>query len=93
MSERCATCIFWQSEESDKAWHAQTALAELDIRDAVTHEAIDPQPFDLRYCASPKMRRYERPEVDGASTVDGSEYWSALVTGPQFGCIHHTRKP
>jgi hypothetical protein len=85
----CKTCRFWvPGEEREKERNA--SHPSFSLRDPVTYERIDPQPFEVRYCASPKLRDYERPEIDGAATVDGSEYFSALATGPDFGCIHHT---
>ena len=26
---------------------------------------------------------------NGAGVMDGEGYWAGLVTGPDFGCIHH----
>lgn len=92
-SKRCGACAFWKRGEEGDSWDDKVNIAELAVRDSVTHEKVDPQPFELRYCRSPKLRRYERPEIDGATSVDGSEWWSALVTGPHYGCIHFTEKP
>lgn len=78
----CETCVFWRRDEKEHR------AAALDITDE-HHEPVVPQPFDVRTCTSPKLRMYERPEIDGAATLDGSQYWSALYTGPQFGCVHH----
>lgn len=79
---RCATCAFWRANVDHHD--------DLSVMDPETLEPLDPQPFEVRRCVSPKLRRYERPEIDGAATMDGSHYWSALMTGPQFGCIHHS---
>lgn len=81
----CRTCAFWQIDpDHNDAWR----LDSLAVRDDDL-EPVDPQPFEIRRCHSPKLREYERPEQDGAATLDGSEYYSALFTGPDFGCIHH----
>jgi hypothetical protein len=29
----------------------------------------------------------QRPQIDGACVVDGSEYRAELITGEQFGCV------
>lgn len=78
----CATCRWW----SNAADSSMDPASELAVRDPITYELVDPQPFELRVCTSPKVRFYERPERDGAAVVDGSEYFARLVTGPEFGC-------
>lgn len=47
-------------------------------------------PWQVRVCTSPKLLRIERPiEPSGASVIDASEYYAALLTGPDFGCVNH----
>lgn len=90
---RCWSCQFWKSDEqAPKKDHEgyTPGLYNLAVTDPETYETVVPQPFEIRYCRSPKLRMYERPEADGAATMDGSNYASCLVTGPDFGCIHHT---
>lgn len=59
----------------------------LAVHDPVTYEAVEPQPFELRSCTSPKIRFYERPEQDGAAVLDGSTYMALLITAENFGCV------
>lgn len=85
----CATCRFWRIEGGRPNDIASAVADELAVRDPVTHELIEPQPFEVRPCRAPLVRFYERPARNGAAIVDGSEYFAALVTGPDFGCIAH----
>jgi hypothetical protein len=83
---KCANCRYWSSTDHRKLYPDIAPLENLEVRDQVTCERVEPQPFELRACLSPKVRFYERPEVDGAAVVDGSEYMGYLITGPEFGC-------
>lgn len=80
----CATCRHWVDLSVLHA--SRYVLGELYVRDPVTLEPIDQQPFELRACVSPKVRSLERPEVDGATVIDGSAYVAHFITGPEFGC-------
>lgn len=80
---RCKSCRWWREQEG-----LGKGPGDLALRNPVTYELIEPQPFELRECHSPKVRFFERPEQDGAALLDGSEYYAVLVTGPDFGCVH-----
>jgi len=82
-TNHCETCLYWRNNDTEH-------FVDLRLRDPVTFEIV-PDQYDLGKCTSPKMREYERPEEDGAATVDGSEYFSTLITGPKFGCVNHSR--
>jgi hypothetical protein len=82
---RCGTCRWWQTGSKD--YHRDET--QLEVRDAVTFERVEPQPFELRQCKHPKLRFYERPEIDGAALLDGSEFFATLVAGPHWGCVNH----
>lgn len=43
----------------------------------------------VRRCRHPKLLFYQRPEINGAAVMDGSEYKAELVTGEEFGCVNH----
>ncbi len=43
-------------------------------------------------CDHPRLLKFERPDKDGASLMDGSYYKAVLHTGPKFGCVHHESK-
>ena len=45
--------------------------------------------YTLRYCQHPKILFYQRPEINGATVMDGSEFKACLVTAPDFGCVLH----
>lgn len=80
-------CRHWKlTDDTDPKYPQEAPVSGLLVRDPVEYEPVDPQPFELRGCFSPKVRFYERPEVDGAAILDGSAYQGFLVTGPEFGC-------
>lgn len=84
MSEgRCKTCRWWGAHDGEDGWR----VGQLRVRDPVTYEVVDPQPFEVRLCGSPAIRFYERPAIDGAALLDGSEYMALFVTGEDFGCV------
>jgi hypothetical protein len=82
MSGRCETCGWWQeaSTNDDRA-----RFNDASLRESYTYEII----AAVRFCHSPALRFSERPADDGAAVVDGSGYFAALLTGPQFGCVNH----
>lgn len=74
----CATCVFWQLDEDDRVYDHIFAPY-----DPMTYDPI-PQEYEVRYCK--RAKSLERPERNGSAVVDGSEYFAALVTGPDFSC-------
>jgi hypothetical protein len=84
---RCATCVHWRDSQKHHRGPRDLAVLGPDYR------PVTPQPFELHECLSPKVRFYERPEVDGVALMDGSEFFATMVTGPDFGCIHHEPDP
>ena len=94
----CLTCRFWMLDEQD----CYEGL--ISPRDPVDYSQIDPTEeggeekvaakwgHAVRRCKSPKVTFYQRPEKDGATVIDGSEYMAQLLTGPDFGCVHHCSK-
>lgn len=82
---RCSTCKHWRAPEHDG--HTELVCSPIDTDGDWLPM---PMPFEVRRCASPKLQMFERPLTpDAASVVDGSNYRAALVTGPDFGCVHH----
>lgn len=82
----CSTCKHWT--EGDLEWDGRCRPMDPD-----TYEEMV-MPFEVRYCHSPKLMRFERPlEADMASAVDGSEYMAEPLTGPDFGCVNHEPTP
>jgi hypothetical protein len=99
---RCATCRWWWERatrsEGEPGWrpHPDEVTAEGLVPDYAHYaryeyadDAPAPEGFPVRYCASPRLRAFERPgSPQGASVVDGSRYKAVLVTGPDFGCVN-----
>lgn len=45
-------------------------------------------PFEVKECCHPSLVRFERPvESNGFALTDGSEYYAALATAEDFGCV------
>ena len=86
----CATCRYWQEDE-ERRYHSV-----INPPDPVTYEQCKTEEeiaakwgHRVRYCAHPKILFYQRPEIDAAAVVDGSEYDASLLTAEQFGCVLH----
>jgi len=86
----CSTCRWWVLDKNDRY---DTLISPAD---PVTHEQEDTEDaiaakwgHAVRRCRCPKISFYQRPDRDGATVCDGSEYMADLLTGPDFGCIHH----
>lgn len=82
--KKCNTCKWWTKPEDGDGI--------MKITDPIDPDTYDPMemPWDVRFCACPRIRFYERPiEPDEAAVVDGSEYFAKLCTGPDFGCVLH----
>lgn len=82
---RCASCRWWRVDEEDAY-----EVRQFGVRDPLTYELVEPQPFEIRKCYSPELKFYERPGPGGAVVMDGSQYMAILVTGHQFGCVNWT---
>lgn len=44
-----------------------------------------------KYCTSPKLKFYQRPEASECCVADGSQYMAVLITGEEFGCVNWER--
>ena len=92
IQQRCATCKHWQ-EPNEKydlilyPFHPGTCE-----RTKTEEEAANVFGHRVRYCRNPKVEFYQRPKIDGAAVVDGSEYRAELITGEEFGCVLHEAK-
>ena len=88
--------------DSDEKWHCSPEMAAksllIAVRDlredyeaSLDHEPWEPREGDRAFhCRHPKLLFCERPlERDGFSVADGSEYFAAFYTGPDFGCVRH----
>lgn len=87
--QTCKTCKHWQQDKRRDCticfpYHPGT-LDQLEDEDAV----VALFGHRVRECKHPKVLFYQRPEIDGAAVVDGSEYAASLLTAEQFGCVLH----
>lgn len=84
--ERCATCKFWVPTEYDNRRESYEPQEEGSWGFCVLIGDYDR--FD---------ESAERPGRDLTSprafTRDGSDYWSALLTRSDFGCVDHEAAP
>lgn len=96
MSETCETCRFWlASSASDWEFDALGVgdCQAIKMRSDIKDEAFEHRPrkdFD-------DWDEVEKLEVEAlraakAFAVDGSGYYAALRTFPDFGCVLHQRK-
>lgn len=86
MNNKCKNCKHWdvfRDEEGIEDTHHYSGL--LYDRDADLEQIL---PAVRKVCNSPKTVFYERPDLDGAAVVDGSEYSASLITGPDYGCVN-----
>ncbi len=78
----CDTCKHWKM----RGWRNDTTDNPNDSQ--CWEDDDSPQ----MVCAQPKLQKFVKPLIDGASVCDGSYYMAMLYTGPKFGCIHHEPK-
>lgn len=80
---RCKTCKHW-SRPDDGEWRLRSMCNPLDPD---TYEPMD-RGFLVAECTMPTQTFYEAPvERDGFGLTDGSEYFAALCTAEDFGCV------
>ncbi len=89
----CKTCIFWQKDEImfNEIVHPYRP-GTYDLERMTEEETIELHGYPLRYCKHPKILFYQRPEINGATVLDGSQYKACFVTAPEFGCVLHKEK-
>jgi len=88
----CKTCKHWQREKDDGYDDIVNPPdpATFDKDYDATEEMIRAKwGHVVRHCKHPKIVFYQRPEINAAAVVDGSNYTASLLTGEQFGCVLH----
>lgn len=85
--QTCKTCRHWKEPTEH---YARDICTPLD-QDVMEPMAIG---FRVAQCKNPAIAYFETPpEANGISLVDGSEYFAALCTGEDFGCVRHEPIP
>lgn len=93
MNEQCETCKFWQLDNEDRTYLHPIVFPYHPGKDfeqcQTEEEVVAAFGYRVRYCTNPKIVFYQRPEINAATVVDGSEYRAALLTAEKFGCVLH----
>jgi len=88
---RCNTCKYWVERKDNNSFRGEDIISPRDPEtwdQEEGEEAIAAKwGHNVRFCGHPKLEFSQRPESDGMAVIDGSEFWAALLTGEDFGCI------
>ncbi len=80
--EKCGLCKHWWLSDDEKDENI-IGMYDMDFEPLPN---IDPE---VRFCHSPKLLFYVRPNGTQAAVIDGSEYYGRLITTEHFGCVNH----
>lgn len=84
---RCKTCRHWKIPDNPQA----SKIAQ--PCDPDTGELMQ-MPYATRECAHPQLALFEHPPSNpGFALTDASEYYAALATTEDFGCVLHEMNP
>jgi hypothetical protein len=76
---KCKKCKHWKNNDRDSRF---TNPKDIDTDEDMKFE------FTVKRCSNPKLLFCERPlESNGFSVRDGSDYFAALYTAENFGCV------
>lgn len=90
----CKNCKHWLLPSEDESWgNDDVAFSVWSDEDRWHVRMTEEKQRELhghatRYCKSPKLLFYERPENGGATVCDGSQYMANLITSENFGCVN-----
>ena len=89
---KCKDCKHWKMPPDNEYWGAYE-LAMPQIPPDYEHIKDEKEQRELfgyaiKYCRSPKLLFYQRPDKDGACVADGSQYRACMITGEDFGCTN-----
>jgi len=89
MKGKCKTCQYWivPGNAIHKEYRAKNLCTPIDMD---TFEEMK-MPHEVKMCRSPNLIWFERPEIDQAAIIDGSEYYAELLTGEEFCCTNYAR--
>lgn len=89
MLERCQTCKHWMTDKSD--WEFERRGVG-DCKAIPTHEELQNaahKDHESWFGDDADARENSAIQSARAYTIDGSGYYSALRTRPDFGCVLH----
>lgn len=91
----CETCELWKFERRD--WeYDELRLGEckgIKQRSSIESDALDAAGNPDRWSTKGEAAIKAAMLATKAIAVDGSGYYAALRTAPDFGCILHVEKP
>jgi hypothetical protein len=85
--ERCKTCKHWVKPGNPKA---------RDLCDPLDQDTFEPMRigFEVRECTHPSKGFHATPtERDGFAITDASNYFAALCTAEEYGCVQRGVRP
>ena len=91
---KCLNCKHWKIEFEGDGYKTGTSFAapESPIDEFQNIVEIDEQReyfgHATKFCHSPLLLFYERPQKGGATVADGSGYTGSLITSETFGCTN-----
>jgi hypothetical protein len=81
--QRCKTCQHWKKPGNPNA---------RDLCNPLDQDTYQPMSlgFEVRECTHPSKTFHEPPtERNGFALTDASQYFAALCTAEDFGCVRH----
>lgn len=89
----CKTCKWWGTKD-DRYWDICFPVDPVTYESPKSEEeVIRLYGYMVKTCTSPKIVFYQRPDRDGATVCDGSQYTASLKTAEYFGCVQYEKKP
>lgn len=90
--EQCKTCKHWKINDgrSNNLIFPHLPPDYNRVKDEAEETKV--YGYRLRHCTHPKILFYQRPAIDGAAVMDGSEYHAELLTAEEFGCVLHEKE-
>jgi hypothetical protein len=91
----CRSCRWWKEYDNDDE-NSSIGVRNVTVGNhPVTYDVLSESQaaqlhgYLVRQCVNPKLLFYERPSRNALAILDGSQYFAALVTGEDFGCVSH----
>lgn len=99
MEKNCRFCKHWKMPKDGEYFGApDCAIPRNPDSEDFFEEVVDEDEqrrlfgHATKYCCSPKLKFYQRPEKSECCVADGSQYMAVLITGEDFGCVNFEQK-